>query len=128
MEKRSDINTKLRTPECWYDYQTREPSDECFLCDIETLECFMYWFICENQYPYDNVATTHHMLAPIRHVAHEKDLTKFEKRELELILNRLNDAGNYDCIMRNFTVGQSHKSHLHYHLLTWKRCNDHTGE
>lgn len=120
---KAHINTLLRTDETWEAYQDRPKASEheCFLCDMETIEMCRYWFICENQFPYDAVASLHHMLVPIEHVSRETELSPAARRELELIFMQLNDRDTYDCIMRNFTVGQSHPTHLHYHLITWKR-------
>lgn len=120
---KSNVSTYLRTDKTWsaYKQEPKRHADECFLCDIETIECFTHWYICKNQYPYDAVATFHDMLVPIDHVTHENDLSASARRELELILKRLNNECHYDCIMRNFTVGQSQPQHLHYHLITWKR-------
>lgn len=120
---KAHINTFLRTDETWSAYQ-KEPKrhdDACFLCNMDTIESFKYWYICENQYPYDAVAMRHHMLVPIDHVSHETELPQPVRRELELILNRLNSDEKYDCIIRNFAIGQSQPQHLHYHLITWKR-------
>lgn len=123
METRAKIGTYLRSDRVWAAYQQapKRSAEDCFLCDMEAIQCFTYWYICANQYPYDNVASKHHMLVPLDHVSRETDLSGPAKRELELIFNRLNESGEYDCIMRNFAVGQSHPVHLHYHLITWKR-------
>lgn len=91
------------------------------MCNMPVIEAFQHWFICENEFPYDGVAIRHHMLVPVLHVKHERELPQPVRRELELILDRINDGDKYDCIIRNFTIGQSHPNHLHYHLVTWKR-------
>ena len=74
---KGNINTYLRSDENWAEYQSapKRDAEECFLCDMETLECFTHWYICRNEYPYDNVATLHHMLVPIDNVSHETELS-----------------------------------------------------
>lgn len=125
---RSKQGTLLRTPATWAKYQN-EPkrcAEDCFLCNPEGLEIvrkFTHWYLCENQYPYDAIADVHRMLVPIDHVQHERDLDWMILQELEEILNAIDHSGEYDCVMRNFTVGQSHKSHLHYHLLRYRRVD-----
>ena len=120
---KAHLGTYLRTQPTWESYRNapNRYDEECFLCDRETIECFTHWYITVNDYPYDAVASSHNMLVPIDYVSEENQLTTGAKRELELIFNRLNEAGEYDCILRNFTVGQTHPVHLHYHLIKWKR-------
>jgi len=122
---KGNIPTYLRTDKTWDAYQTApKRHNGCFLCDGDDLNIireFIDWYIVENQYPYDAVAETHHMLVPRRHVKHEDSLTHNERKSLEIILKQLDEETYYDCVCRNFTVGQSHKPHLHYHLIVWKR-------
>lgn len=96
------------------------------MCDpncIKVVREFNHWLIIENNYPYDVVAKDHHMLVPKRHFSFNDVRTVDEKYELEEIEDLLNMEGDYDCIMQNFTAGQSQPQHLHYHLLTWKRID-----
>ena len=120
--------TALRTAETWARYQAEPKKDngDCFMCDPEAIVVvreFDLWIIIENNYPYDVVAKTHHLLIPKRHFAFDDKRTFGEKYQLEAIKNILNNEGNYDCIMQNFTAGQSQPQHLHYHLLEWKRID-----
>lgn len=125
MDNKSSVNTYLRSDATWDAYQ-KEPlrgADECFLCAPENLtivKVFQYWLIVENQYPYDNVAEVHHMLVPIRHFARERDADRAESSEALEILQNLEEDSEYDCILKNYPKGQSHRSHFHYHLITWK--------
>lgn len=123
---RSKQNTALRTPETWERYQNapKRNAEVCFLCDFtgEIVRRYENWFIVVNEYPYDNIAEVHHMLVPKEHLCNEQDFTIEMEEEANDILLEINAEGFYDCFMRNFTVGQSHRSHLHYHLLKWKRC------
>jgi len=82
---------------------------------------YTYWRLIENNYPYDEVASVHHMLVPKQHVSFKDGVSEEAKKELVLINDGFETSGEYDCIMQNFSVGQSQPQHLHYHLLTWKR-------
>jgi len=75
----------------------------------------------ENSFPYDLVADVHHMLIPIDCYKTEEDCPSVVLEEAGLIFDELNEEGFYDCMMRNFTIAQSVPTHLHYHLLKWKR-------
>lgn len=120
--------TYLRTQETWEAYKERRNAitlrgEGCFMCKEgkPILKRFEHWLIITNQYPYDAVASRHDMLIPIEHVPDKDELSLKAFDELEQILQDLNLLGTYDCIMQNFTVGQSQPEHLHYHLVTWKR-------
>ncbi|MFO0887111.1 MAG: hypothetical protein H6793_02020 [Candidatus Nomurabacteria bacterium] len=76
------------------------------------------WMLIENQFPYNAVFDTHHMLVPRRGGVIKADLSKTERQELEDILDELSDI--YDCYMVNYPKKQSIKSHYHIHLLTYK--------
>lgn len=123
---KANVATYLRTDETWAKYQN-EPkrcSDDCFMCSFDESDIqmvFRHWTIVRNQYPYDAVSHQHDMLIPVRHINKDSNLTAEELEELDGILTEIEERGEYDCIIKNFPVGQSHPSHLHYHLLTWKR-------
>jgi hypothetical protein len=87
--------------------------------DDNALVVFNYWKIIENDFPYDGVCDQNVMLVPLRHVAVEKDLTLAEYNELLWIKEY--EITEYDTIMLNFPKAQTHPSHLHYHLLTFRR-------
>lgn len=119
-------NTALRSQECWDKYQAHTPLDHCFLCKpeehLKIIREYNHWFICENQYPYDQIATVHHMLVPRAHVQFEEKLEREVHHELFKIFWQLDSKSEYDAIMRNFVKAQSHTAHLHYHLLTYIRA------
>lgn len=122
---KSQTNTKLRTDKCWDSYQAvKQEKHYCFMCQEPAknpIRKYTYWTIIANTFPYDAVASTHHLLVPNRHLAAEDALTAFEMRELETIKQSLGLQAEYDCIMHNFPAGQSQPQHLHYHLITWLR-------
>lgn len=106
-------------------YITRPADKKCFICDKTAhtvVKEYKHWVIIENNYPYDELATVHHMLCPKRHMpfTFENEFTKEEAGELWMIRYMLNKEGLYDSILENFTAGQSHPAHVHYHLLKWK--------
>lgn len=123
---KAHLGTYLRTQPTWEAYKNapKRNAKECFLCswqEMELVQEFDYWLIVKNQYPYDAVAEVHHMLVPFDHWKHEEEVSDVAGEEIESILEDLDKDGSYDCIMRNFAVGQSHPTHLHYHLIRWKR-------
>ena len=115
-------NTLLRTPAMWAKYQAKEPQDGCFICDAEPLEEFDHWKIIWNDYPYDAVATRHYMLVPLKHVATRATVPPQASKELEAILDTLEQTKRYDCILENFSRARSQQTHYHLHLIQWKRA------
>lgn len=82
---------------------------------------FDQWLIIENNYPYDAVAKTHHLLVPKRHFPFIDNASVDEYDELYQLKHDLDREGFYDCIVENFSVGKSQPQHLHYHLIEWHR-------
>lgn len=82
---------------------------------------FRYWNIIENEFPYDAVATTTHMIATKREVPfdwsllNEEEKIEFEKIKKEYI------AEHYDAIWENLPKGQTISKHFHLNLLVLKR-------
>jgi hypothetical protein len=112
----------LRTPETHAKYKNflaqREPGQVCVLCTAEPLQIFTHWKIITNNFPYDRVAKTHHMIVPLRHVI-EADITPEEEAELvEIKKGYIND--HYDFILEPTEKTKSLPTHLHLHLLEIK--------
>lgn len=116
-------NTLLRTPETFEKYHNnpKRESATCFICDAESLWTYEYWKLIRNDFPYDAVAETHHMLVPLRHFPTNAEMNNGEARELGEILRMKDEGGNYDALIENFAGGRTFKSHYHIHLLKWKR-------
>lgn len=126
MSSKAHLGTFLRTQETWEAYKKapRRNDDACFLCDLDgvtIIKEFTHWMIVENQYPYDAVADHHHMLIPREHVQNESQLSTRSKLELNIIKRNLELSEEYDCTISNFPIGQSHPTHLHFHLIRWLR-------
>lgn len=82
---------------------------------------FKYWVIVENEFPYDAVATTSHMISTKREISLDwKMLNKEEKNEFEEIKNTYL-VEHYDAIWENLPKGQTVPGHFHLHLIVLKR-------
>ncbi len=93
-------------------------NNDCLMCVKVPIKTFEKWKRVENSFPYDAIATIHHVLTPIRH-SREDDLTTEEISELKLIKSTyLND--NYECIIESTTHRQSIPKHFHLHLIVAK--------
>lgn len=84
---------------------------------------FKNWVIIENEFPYDAVATTSHMISTKREVRLEWKLLNKEEREEYEIIKEEYLKNNYDAVWENFPSGQTLPHHFHLHLLILKREN-----
>ena len=71
-----------------------------------------------NSFPYDLIASTHHMIVPLRHVV-EAELSAEELREFAVIKREVVDVG-YDNIIEATTKNKSLPAHFHLHLIVGK--------
>jgi len=103
--------TSLRTSEMKEKYQEYKrknlPNDICPLCEKTALKKFKYWKITNNDFPYDLVASTHHMVISIRHVSetglNKKELIDtqiFMKKNIYLFLHNIRSVYNIGAIFR----------------------------
>lgn len=98
-----------------YDKYQAEGHEGCGICRDDTIKDFAHWKIIPNLFPYDLIATTHHMIVPKRHVD-SKELTNIEKEELETLKETyLND--NYEYFFEVSNSGKSIPGHYHIHLI-----------
>lgn len=82
---------------------------------------FTHWAIMENEFPYDAIATTSHMLTTKRVAPFNwNSLTAEEKEEFEIIKNGYAKE-NYDVLWENLPRGITIPIHFHLHLLVLKR-------
>lgn len=110
----------LRTPETEQKYQDRIAegalNNGCVLCRAETLQQFEHWRIILNDFPYDRIAKTHHMILPLRHTA---EINEEERMELEEIKKTyINEQYNY--VMESVNRQKSIPSHYHLQLILLK--------
>jgi diadenosine tetraphosphate (Ap4A) HIT family hydrolase len=114
--------TTLRSKETEERYKTEIDNglleNGCALCKKEALKEFKRWKILLNDFPYDAVAQTHHMLVPKRHLI-EKELPEEEREELQSIKDTyLSD--HYDYMVEATHKTKSIPGHFHLHLLLLK--------
>lgn len=119
------INSSLRTRDAerfYMEEKAKQDTNFCFLCERDLLRKeFKYWFICENRYPYNLVASRHDLLACKRHVKTLDELTIPEIVELESITYQIFKRElDYDQIIFNVPHRQSVPFHLHLHLIRLK--------
>lgn len=92
-------------------------TDSCPLCSKEALKTFKHWKITTNEFPYDLIAKTHHMVLPIRHVS-EDGLTSEEMGELVALKKEA--LTEYDFLMEATPKNKSIPAHHHIHLVIAK--------
>ena len=96
--------------------RNRSPYDGCRLCDEKTLVEFTHWKIINNEFPYDKIASVHHMLLPKRHTK-GNDLSVVELNELTTLKGSyLNE--HYYMIAEAMPKRKTLPSHHHLHLFT----------
>lgn len=92
--------------------------DGCPICKAEPIKSFQLWKIINNDFPYNLIAKTHHMLVPLRHVD-ESGLSEDERKELIDIKN-YHVHQFYEFIIESTKKKKSIPAHFHLHLLTIK--------
>jgi len=98
-----------------YRAQTR-PEDPCPLCaEREVIRQFTHWKVLLNEFPYDAIAKTHHMIVPVRHVA-EDGVTPEAWQEYQAIKRTF--IQQYDVTIE--AMRKSIPSHFHIHLIIKK--------
>ena len=118
----SDQHSKVRTDETLQRYNEvmseREGSDVCPLCAVPSIADYTHWRVIPNDFPYDRLAITHHLLIPKR-CCNDNELTADEHAELINLRDTvLNDS--YDSMVVNMPKFTSIKQHFHYHLIVLK--------
>jgi diadenosine tetraphosphate (Ap4A) HIT family hydrolase len=112
----------LRTDETEAQYESLKQTGHlergCPLCDSEAITEFDYWKIIPNRFPYDKIASLHHMVVPKRHTDGE-DVTPEEiAKLLELRRHYLND--NYQYIFEALSNAKTIPAHFHLHVMITK--------
>lgn len=111
----------LRTEETAEKYRIHRATGalekSCPLCRENSLETFKFWKIIQNDFPYDRIAETHHMVIPLRHI-NEEGLTEDELQEFHKIKH--SKLQEYDLIVEATSRNKSIPAHFHLHLITTK--------
>ena len=87
----------------------------CALCPKAPLRMFKFWKIVQNDFPYDRIASIHHMVIPIRH-AGEAELSTEERDELANIKDAYMNA-HYEYFIEAARKNKSIPGHFHLHLI-----------
>jgi hypothetical protein len=107
----------LRTPETdarYEAYRQNKKPGECYLCSATALKEFEFWRLLPNQFPYDRIFKTHHLITLRRH-ADENGLTVPEYNELYSIKHSVRD--DYDMFFENTLKRKSIREHFHIHAI-----------
>ena len=94
----------------------------CVLCAESSLQEFTHWRIIPNNFPYDLVAKTHHMIVPKEHLAQGEISTEAWLELDEIKKGPINDS--YDFILEATLHQRSIPSHFHLHLVVIKEKED----
>lgn len=113
----------LRSPETYWRYisfiKQGGNSNGCNLCKpFPLIEEFNHWRILNNEFPYDAVAKTTHLLLPKRHVAYQ-ELNVEEREEYDLIRSTYIEE-HYHITVETPVKRQSIPKHFHVCLLVFK--------
>lgn len=84
---------------------------------------FKHWYIKQNNFPYDLIATVHDLLIPRRVFATLDDCTPAEWDEYRTIMRQLAAEKYYDIVLENFPKDRSIMKHLHLHLIVYKTAS-----
>ncbi len=114
--------SSLRTIESenvFQEYRKTHPqNDGCIICERQGLKDFKFWKIIPNDFPYDKIAETHHMIVPLRHVT-EDGLNVEELKELKEIKDTVLHT-EYEYIIEATYKKKSIPEHFHLHLIVAK--------
>lgn len=82
---------------------------------------FKHWVIINNEFPYDAIATTSHMISTKRVVPFDWNLLNEEEIKEFNELKNTYIKENYEVLWENLPKGQTQPGHFHLHLLIQKR-------
>lgn len=89
----------------------------------QIIKKFNHWFIMINDFPYDAVAETNHMIVTKREVSFDWKLLNIEEKEEFQELRDTYLKENYDVIYENLPSGQTQPGWFHLNLLKLKRTS-----
>jgi hypothetical protein len=93
-------------------------NNACVLCEKPPVKSFNFWKVIENDFPYDLIASKHHMLVPLRHIP-EEGLNEDEIKEVKQIKEDLINS-DYDWTIEATRKNKSIPDHFHLHLIVGK--------
>lgn len=105
---------KPETAERYEEYLKRKKPGDCYLCRATSIKEFKFWRLLPNEFPYDRIAKTHHLITLRRH-ADENGLTVEEYNELYDIKHSLRN--DYDMLFENTLKRKSIREHYHIHAM-----------
>ena len=117
MNKKLLMTRTLRKPETearYVEHQRNKKSGDCYLCRAKSFREFEFWRLLPNEYPYDRIVKTHHLISLRRH-ADENGLTVPEYNELYDIKHTLRN--DYDMLFENTLKRKSIREHFHIHAI-----------
>jgi hypothetical protein len=85
------------------------------------IKSFNHWVIVPNEFPYDAIATTSHLLFTKRTVPFDWTLLNTDELEELESLRKTYLNEHYDLIWENLPKGQTVPGHFHLHVLILKR-------
>ena len=78
-----------------------------------------YWILVENEFPYDKIASKHHLLVPLRKFKYDDEMTAAERDNLFLIKKDFTQEKRYDAILETLGHNRSIPDHYHIHCITF---------
>jgi len=111
-----NLRTK-KTQKKYTEYLEKGYDGACIFCKRQKMvKEFDFWILTKNEFPYDEIAEKHTMLAPKRHIEEENELNQQEREDLSQLLLEL----DYDMCILNKKKKRSIPEHYHLHLLKFK--------
>jgi galactose-1-phosphate uridylyltransferase len=118
----ADRKVRKTQTEAIYQEYLQEKQPGCPFCfkgtrPVKIVKEYQYWYVAENNFPYDAMFKISHLLTPYRHQESFWDLNQEELAELIEIRKDL-VGGVYDIVLENLPHEKT-QVHFHQHLLTW---------
>ena len=75
------------------------------------------WWLIENEWPYDLLFKTHHLLIPMKKVTRFRDLPHITQANYHKVLAKLEK--DYDTYFVNMPLKRTVATHWHCHIIRW---------
>lgn len=106
-----------RTPETERKYHEFLMTNPIPFKDAKVIMDFKDWQVIKNDFPYDFIFKTHHLLIPTERYRRFTDLPRLTQRRYHVILAALEDK--YDTYFVNMPKNRTVLVHWHCHLAKW---------